>query len=70
MEFLTEITPNLTRVAYVRGEVTYVSPDKWKFDGEILESTSTLGFTWQFFWIAIANDFDEIISPTSATETY
>jgi putative tryptophan/tyrosine transport system substrate-binding protein len=69
MEFLKEIIPNLRRVASVVGapeaaysppEAAKVAEENWTIAGR------TLGFTWQAFPAAVANDYDTIFARLAA----
>jgi putative tryptophan/tyrosine transport system substrate-binding protein len=63
MELLKEIVPNLRRVAHIQGANPPLPPEVIKVVNEYISSVaSTLGFTWQVFQPAAANDYDEIFA--------
>jgi putative ABC transport system substrate-binding protein len=65
MELLKEIVPNLRRVAFVTGNLgaAYTPPEVSKLQKEYgTIAASTLGFEWQTFPAAVANDYDEIFA--------
>jgi putative tryptophan/tyrosine transport system substrate-binding protein len=71
MELLREIVPNLRRVAYLMGvggeRAAYTPPGGNKFEEEERQiAASALGFTWQIFEAAVANDYDEIFARLAA----
>jgi putative ABC transport system substrate-binding protein len=62
MELLKEIVPHMRRVAYI-AEPNPPPPEVIKVANEDFTSAaSTLGFTWQFFRLAIADDYDKIFA--------
>jgi len=70
MELLREIVPNLRRVALIEAAtptLATLAPEVTKI-GELRNKTvaSTLGFTWQVFQPAAANDYDEIFAHLAA----
>ena len=69
MELLKEIGPNLRRVALITGvlEAAYSPPEVSKIVEENSQiAASALGFTWQIFPAAVANDYDEIFARLAA----
>jgi putative ABC transport system substrate-binding protein len=63
MELLKEIVPNLRRVALITGTLgaAYSPPEASKIGQEEMRiAAGVLGFTWQVFRAAVANDYDEI----------
>jgi putative ABC transport system substrate-binding protein len=69
IELLKVIVPNLRRVAYVTGVLgaEYSPPEASKISREEGQDVaSALGFTWQRFRAAAANDYDEIFARLAA----
>jgi len=69
MELLKEIVPNLRRVAFVVGVggATDVPPKTLKILREYQTiAANKLGFTWQDFRAAVADDYDEIFARLAA----
>jgi putative ABC transport system substrate-binding protein len=65
MELLKEIVPNLRRVAFVTGVLgaAYVPLEAFKIAEEYRQSAArALGFTWQVFPVAVAQDYDDIFA--------
>jgi len=66
MELLKEIVPNLRRVAYVVGR-TAAPPEVLKIAEEDRQfAASALGFSWEVFPAAVADDYDEIFARLAA----
>jgi putative tryptophan/tyrosine transport system substrate-binding protein len=67
MELLKEIVPNLRRVAYVIGRTAYTPPEVLKIAEEDRQfAASALGFSWEVFPAAVADDYDEIFARLAA----
>ena len=73
MEILKEIVPHLRRVAFVTGvagaRAAYSPSGAFKVAVEDAQITAgALGFTWQIFPAAVANDYDEIFARLAAEQ--
>jgi putative ABC transport system substrate-binding protein len=67
MEILKELVPNLTRAAYIAGvwpgRPVYIPPEAAEIGSEYRQiAASALGFTWEVFRAAGANDYDQIFA--------